>query len=208
MQIYHCLVVYSSRHAGHTPATCLAETYLWLSQTSGSVLLILAIRIWLQWLPGCWWSLPLFLECFQYVDNKARLGGACNICPTSKPLQRASSQPLAKYSQIHWHNYQAIFLPNLNISIKHTQAGQSLRFALHKRFRIAVGCRFAWGRARWFQQSRDSWKGSGSSDVCQELLPSTHRWLMNAEFSLLTFKIWIQMPLPREVEVVMSGRWA
>ena len=28
-----------------------------------------------------------------------------------------------KYSQIHWHNYQAIFFPNLNISIKNRQIG-------------------------------------------------------------------------------------
>ena len=55
----------------------------------------------------------LFLECFQYVDNKARLGGACNICPTSKPLQRASSQPLASQavcSMQHtqgWNSFQA-----------------------------------------------------------------------------------------------------
>ena len=49
-----------------------------------------------------------------------------------------------KYSQIHWHNYQAIFFPNLNVSIKHRQiGGQSVRFALHKGFSIEVGCRFA-----------------------------------------------------------------
>ena len=73
-----------------------------------------------------------------------------------------------KYSQIHWHNYQAFFFPNINISIKHRQiGGQSVRFALHKRFSITVGCRFAWRRIRWFQQSRDSLKGRGSSDVCQ-----------------------------------------
>ena len=70
--------------------------------SSGSVLLILAIRILLQRLTGCCWSLPLFHPCFQYVDNKARLGGACNICPTSKPLQRASSQHLALFSEILW----------------------------------------------------------------------------------------------------------
>ena len=73
-----------------------------------------------------------------------------------------------KYIQIHWHNYQAIFSPNLNISIKHKQiGGQSVRFALHKSFSITVGCRCAWHRIRWFQHSRDSLKGSGSSDVCQ-----------------------------------------
>ena len=72
-----------------------------------------------------------------------------------------------KYSQIHWHNYQAFFFPNPNISIKHRQiGGQSVRFALHKRFSITVGCRFAWRRIRWFQHSRDSLKGSGSNDVC------------------------------------------
>ena len=42
-----------------------------------------------------------------------------------------------------------------------------MRFALHKRFSITVGCRFAWHRIRWIQHSRDSLKGSGSSDVCQ-----------------------------------------
>ena len=73
-----------------------------------------------------------------------------------------------KCSQTHWHNYQAICFPNLNISIKHRQiGGQSVRFALHERFSIAVGCRFAWHRIRWFQQSRDSLKGSGSGNVCQ-----------------------------------------
>ena len=55
----------------------------------------------------------------------------------------------------------------------------------------------------WFQQSRDFSKGSGSTDVCQELLRSTHRWLMNAEFYLLTFKIWIQMPLPLNISIAI-----
>ena len=47
--------------------------------SSGSVVLLLAIQILLQRLTGCYWSLPLFHPCFQYVDNKVRLGGACNI---------------------------------------------------------------------------------------------------------------------------------
>ena len=34
-------------------------------------------------------------------------------------------------------------------------------------YSITVGCRFAWCRIRWFQQSRDSLKGSGSGHVCQ-----------------------------------------
>ena len=71
-----------------------------------------------------------------------------------------------RYCQIHWHNYQAIFFPNLNISIKHRQiGGQSVRLALHKRFSTTVGCRFARRRIRWFQQSRDSLKRRESSDV-------------------------------------------
>ena len=57
--------------------------------------------------------------------------------------------------------YQAVFFPNLNISRKHRQiGGQSVRFALHERFSIAVGCRFAWRKIPFS-------KGSGSSDVYQ-----------------------------------------
>ena len=70
--------------------------------SSGSVVLLLAIRIFLQRLTGCCWSLPLFHPCLVYVDNKERLGGACNICPTSKPLRRASSPPLALCSELLW----------------------------------------------------------------------------------------------------------
>ena len=74
---------------------------------------------------------------------------------------------------------------NLNNSIKHRQTGgHCVRFALHKWFSIAVGCRFAWCRIRWFQHSRDSLKGSGSTDsvrwaqALQELLGATHRWIV------------------------------
>ena len=63
-------------------------------------ILLLTQSILLQRLTGCCWCLPLFHPCFQYVDNNARLGGACNICPTSKPLRRASSQPLALFSEL------------------------------------------------------------------------------------------------------------
>ena len=63
---------------------------------------------------------------------------------------------------------QWIFFPKLNISIKHRQiGGQSLRFALQNRFWITVGCLLLWRTIRWFQQSREFLKGSGSSDVCQ-----------------------------------------
>ena len=61
-----------------------------------------------------------------------------------------------------------IFFPKLNISIKHRQIdGQSLRFDLHNRFWITVGCLLLCRKIRWFQHSRDSLKGSGSSDVWQ-----------------------------------------
>ena len=52
-------------------------------------------------------------------------------------------------------------------------------------------------------QTRDFSKGSGSTNVCQELLRSTHRWLMNAEFCLLTFKIRIQMPLLLNISIAI-----
>ena len=116
-----------------------------------------------------------------------------------------------QYSQIHWHNYPAIFFPNLTISIKHRQiGGQSVRFALHKWFSIIVGCTFAWRRIRWFQQSRDSLKGSGSSDVCQVNVGPTRASRLdpsfdcrNAQFPLLTFKIRIQMPLPHNIAIAI-----
>ena len=58
--------------------------------------------------------------------------------------------------------------PNLNISIKHRQiGGQNVRFALHNRFWITVGCLLLWRKICWFQQSRGWLKGSGSSDVWQ-----------------------------------------
>ena len=109
-------------------------------------MLLLAIRTLLQRLTGCCWSLPLFHPCFQYVDNKARLGGACNICPTSKPLQRASSPPLALCSELLWFiqffsrvsaarliGIPSNLFPNLNIPMKHRQiGGQNVRFALRK----------------------------------------------------------------------------
>ena len=53
-----------------------------------------------------------------------------------------------------------------------------------KWFSIAVGCRFAWRRIRWFQHSRDSLKGNGSTDsvrwaqALQELLGATHHWIV------------------------------
>ena len=97
-----------------------------------------------------------------------------------------------KCSQTHWHNFQAICFPNLSISIKHRQiGGQSVRFALHKRFSIEVGCRFAWHRIRWFQQSRDSLKGSGSGDVCQVSVGPTRASPLDAlgcQHCHLTFK--------------------
>ena len=185
--------------------------------SSGSVVLLLAIPILLQRLTGCCWSLPLFHPCFQYVDNKARLGGACNICPTSKPLQRASSPPLALCSELLWFiqffsrvsvarliGIPSNLFPNLNMPMRHRQiGGQSVRFALHKRFSTTVRCLLLWRKICWFQQSRDISKGSGSTDVCQELLRSTHRWIMNAQFYMLTFKIWIQLPLPRNIAIAI-----
>ena len=145
----------------------------------------------------------------EYVDNKERLGGACNICPTSKPLHRASSPPLALCSELLWFIQffsresaaRLIGIPsnlflNLNIPMKHRQiGGNSVRFA--------VGCLLLRSKICWFQQSGDFSKGSGSTDVCQELLRSTHRWIMNAQFYLLTFKIWIQMPLPLNISIAI-----
>ena len=66
------------------------------------------------------------------------------------------------------HRYPMDLFPKLNISIKHRQiGGQSMRFALHNRFWITVGCLLLWRKIRWFQQSRGWLKGSGSSDVWQ-----------------------------------------
>ena len=78
-----------------------------------------------------------------------------------------------------------------------------MRSALHKRFSIAVGCLLLGRKLCWCQQSRDLSKGSGSTNVCQELLRSTHRWIMNAPFYLLTFKTWIQMPLPLNISIAI-----
>ena len=85
----------------------------------------------------------------------------------------ANSFGLSNSSQVQLQSddssvYQWIFFPKLNISIKHRQIdGQSLRFALHERFDITVGCLLLWRKIRWFQQSRGWLKGSGSSDVWQ-----------------------------------------
>ena len=106
----------------------------------------------LQRLTGCYWSLPLFHPCFQYVDNKVRLGGACNICPTSKPLRRASSPPLALSSELLWFIQffsresaaRLIGIPSNLFSksqhlgkAKRQIGGQSVRFALYKRFTVS-----------------------------------------------------------------------
>ena len=46
---------------------------------------------------------------------------------------------MCNYSQTH--RYPMNLFPKLNISIKHRQiGGQSMRFALHNRFWITVGC--------------------------------------------------------------------
>ena len=73
---------------------------------------------------------------------------------------------MCNYSQTH--RYPMNLFPKLNISIKHRQiGGQSMRFALHNRFWITVGCLLLWRKIRWFQQSKCWLKGSGSSDVWQ-----------------------------------------
>ena len=54
--------------------------------------------------------------------------------------------------------YQAIFFLRISvyISIKHRQiAAQSLKFALHNRLSIVVGCKLPWHKICWFQQSRN-----------------------------------------------------
>ena len=97
-----------------------------------------------------------------------------------------------KYCQIHWHNYQAIFFPNLNISIKHRQiGGQSVRLALHKRFSTTVGCRFAWRRIRWFQQSRDSLKRRESSDICQVSVGPTRASRLDPSLDCRNVRFWL-----------------
>ena len=102
-----------------------------------------------------------------------------SCCYQSQPLALCSNSfgsPIflkCKCSQTHWHNFQAICFPNLSISIKHRQiGGQSVRFALHERFSIEVGCRFAWHRIRWFQQSRDSYF---KTHLLEALNSSRHR---------------------------------
>ena len=59
------------------------------------------------------------------------------------------------------------FFPKLNISIKHRQIdGQSLRFDLHNRFNSRMFAPVT-QNSLISQHSRDSLKGSGSSDVWQ-----------------------------------------
>ena len=98
-----------------------------------------------------------FLCCIDLVSN----GPNKNQCLAELPCPANPFIALAVYWSI------PTTLQLLNISIKDRQIGgsQRERFALHKRFSIAVG----WGLhdANWFHKSRDFLKGSGSSDVCQ-----------------------------------------
>ena len=95
-----------------------------------------------------------------------------------------------------------------------------MRFALHKWFSIAVGCRFAWRRIRWFQHSRDSLKGNGSIDsvrwaqALQELLGATHRWIVGMlALGCQQWQSHVQMELNISVakhlwECVVSEAWS
>ena len=99
--------------------------------------------------------------------------------------------------------------------------GQSMRFALHKRFSITIRCRFAWGRIYWFQQSRDSLKGSGSSDVCQVSIGPTRASpldpsldcqkcsLLAADTTDLVFKMRLNISVAKHLRIcVVPEAWS
>ena len=73
------------------------------------------------------------------------------------------SQPLC--SELLWFTVSN----SLQVKVQpDSLAYQAIFFQIStSQYSITVGCRFAWCRIRWFQQSRDSLKGSGSSHVCQ-----------------------------------------
>ena len=99
--------------------------------------------------------------------------------------------------------YQAVFFPNLNISRKHRQiGGQSVRSALHKRFSIAVGC-FA-PRTKTLLVSAVQRSFEKEVEVLMSVKSCSAPpivGLLNAPFYLLTFKTWIQMPLPLNISI-------
>ena len=73
------------------------------------------------------------------------------------------SQPLC--SELLWFTVSN----SLQVKVQpDSLAYQAIFFQIStSQYSITVGCRFARCRIRWFQQSRDSLKGSGSSHVCQ-----------------------------------------
>ena len=73
------------------------------------------------------------------------------------------SQPLC--SELLWFTVSN----SLQVKVQpNSLAYQAIFFQIStSQYSITVGCRFARCRIRWFQQSRDSLKGSGSSHVCQ-----------------------------------------
>ena len=89
--------------------------------------------------------------------------------------------------------------PNLNISIKDRQiGGQSLRFALHNRFWITVGCLLLCRKIRWFQQSRGWLKRSGSSDVCQVSVGPTRASPLHPSLDCRNDRSWL--PISRNLK--------
>ena len=102
---------------------------------------------------------------FSICRQQGKIRRSINICPISKHLQRASSPPLALRCELLWFiqffsrvsaarliGIPSNLFPNLNIPMKHRQIGrQRVRFALHKRFRITVGCLLLRRKICWFQ---------------------------------------------------------
>ena len=74
--------------------------------SSGSVLLLLAIRTLLQRLTGCCKSLPLYISSmFTICRQQGKIRRSMKylpICPRWQSLQKASSQPLALCSELLW----------------------------------------------------------------------------------------------------------
>ena len=144
----------------------------WLCQDSRIYLLEVLnrpttdVNFWTAFLRGKdgWLQPPKLYATFSGVKQlSGKTKTAWNRSALVEVLCSYHSQPLALCSELLWFiqffsrlstgrfigiSTNSLF-PNLNISIKRRQIrGQSVRFALHKRFCIAVRSRFAWRRIR------------------------------------------------------------
>ena len=111
------------------------------------------------------WLQPLKLYA-TYSGVKQLSGKTRTMWNRSAPVEVLCgyhSQPLC--SELLWFTVSN----SLQVKVQpDSLAYQAIFFQIStSQYSITVGCRFAWCRIRWFQQSRDSLKGSGSSHVCQ-----------------------------------------